>query len=61
MGTVRVVIMANIIPPKEGIAIGTMMSDPLPVDVSTGISARMVVLAVIMAGRMRRVPASMAV
>jgi len=45
-------------PPKVGIAIGTMMSDPRPVDVSTGKSARIVVAVVIRAGRMRRCPAS---
>ena len=47
-----------IIPPKSGMAIGTIMSDPFPVDVSTGISAMIVVAAVIMAGRTLFVPAS---
>ncbi len=47
------------IPPKDGIAMGTMMSDPLPVDVSTGISAKKVVAVVIMQGRTRLMAASM--
>ena len=29
-----------VMPPKEGIAIGTIMSEPLPVEVRTGIWAR---------------------
>ncbi len=37
---------------------GTMMSDPLPVEVRTGIRAMMVVAVVIMAGRTRINPAS---
>jgi hypothetical protein len=41
----------RIIPPKEGMAMGTMMSEPFPVDVRTGINAIMVVAAVITAGR----------
>ena len=45
-------------PPKEGIAIGTMISEPFPVEVSTGISAMMVVAAVIMAGLTLLLPAS---
>ena len=43
--------MATNIPPKDGIAMGTMMSEPRPVDVMTGIRARMVVAEVIRAGR----------
>ena len=35
------------IPPKDGIAMGTIMSEPLPVDVSTGIKAKKVVAVVI--------------
>ena len=35
--------IATSIPPKEGIAIGTMISDPRPSEVSTGISAISVV------------------
>jgi len=37
-------------PPNEGIAIGTIMSAPRPVEVSTGSSARIVVTLVIIAG-----------
>ena len=39
-------------------AIGTMTSEPRPTDVRIGIKAKIVVLAVIMAGRIRLVPAS---
>ncbi len=42
-------------PPKEGMAMGTMMSEPRPVEVRMGSRARMVVAEVIRAGRMRRV------
>ena len=42
--------MFNTIPPKEGIAIGSIMSDPFPDEVNTGNKARMVVAVVIMAG-----------
>ena len=52
------VITAIAIPPKVGIAIGTMISAPRPLDVSTGISARIVVATVIKQGRTRRSPAS---
>jgi hypothetical protein len=45
-------------PPKVGIAMGTMMSEPRPVDVSTGTSARIVVAEVIRQGRTRRSPAA---
>ena len=38
---------ATIIPPIEGIAMGTMTSEPRPVEVSTGINARVVVAVVI--------------
>jgi hypothetical protein len=41
------------IPPKDGIAMGTIMSEPLPVDVNTGISAKKVVAVVIRQGRTR--------
>jgi len=50
--------MLMVIPPKEGMAIGTMTSEPRPVEVSTGISARMVVAVVIRQGLTRRSPAS---
>ena len=46
------------IPPNDGIAIGTITSAPLPVDVNTGRSARMVVAEVISAGLTLRVAAS---
>ena len=42
-GTKKVVKTTKIIPPKDGIAIGTMMSEPRPVEVRTGIKARSVV------------------
>jgi hypothetical protein len=45
---------AMIIPPKAGIAIGIMISAPLPVDVSTGIKAIIVVADVIIAGLILR-------
>jgi hypothetical protein len=35
------------IPPKEGISMGTIISEPLPVDVSTGIKVQKVVAVVI--------------
>ena len=46
-------------PPKEGMAMGTMTSAPRPVEVSTGIRARIVVAVVIMQGLTRRRLASM--
>ena len=45
-------------PPKDGIAMGTMMSDPLPVEVSTGMRASMVVAVVIKHGLTRLMAAS---
>ena len=45
-------------PPKEGIAMGTMISDPRPVEVRMGINAKTVVTVVIMQGRARLTPAS---
>ena len=42
-------------PPKEGIAIGTIISDPRPVEVKTGSKARMVVALAIRHGRIRRI------
>ena len=47
------------IPPKDGIAMGTMISDPLPVDVNTGIRAKKVVAVVIKQGRTHLMAASM--
>ncbi len=58
IGTTNVVSIANTIPPNEGMAIGTITSEPLPTEVKTGIRARMVVAVVIMAGRILRLPAS---
>ena len=49
MKTVKV---ASAMPPKVGMAIGTMMSDPRPVLVKTGRSASRVVAVVIIAGRL---------
>ena len=46
------------IPPKDGIAIGIIISLPLPVDVNTGSKASMVVAVVIKQGRIRFSPAS---
>jgi len=57
-GTISMVIISMVMPPNEGIAIGTMMSDPRPFDVRTGSNARMVVAVVIRQGRIRRLPAS---
>ena len=45
---------------KEGMAMGTITSLPRPVEVSTGISARMVVAEVIRHGRTRRTAAAVA-
>ena len=50
-------IMAINIPPKLGIAIGTMTSAPRPVDVRTGTSDSIVVAVVIKQGRIRLSPA----
>ncbi len=44
-------------PPKEGIAIGTITSEPRPVEVRTGSNANIVVAVVIRQARMRRWPA----
>jgi len=49
----------KIIPPKEGMAIGIIISAPRPAEVRTGMSAMMVVAVVIRHGLMRRLPASM--
>ena len=46
------------IPPNDGIAIGTIMSEPRPFEVITGIKARSVVAVVISAGLIRRLAAS---
>uniref|UniRef100_UPI00405663F1 hypothetical protein n=1 Tax=Candidatus Electrothrix sp. TaxID=2170559 RepID=UPI00405663F1 len=42
-GTTKTVNMAMIIPPKEGIAIGTIISELRPSEVSTGTGARMAI------------------
>lgn len=57
-GTTNMVIDCISIPPNVGIAIGTMISAPFPVDVSTGSRAMSVVAVVIAAGRTRFSPAS---
>ena len=41
------VMTAKTIPPNEGIAMGTIISEPRPEEVSTGIRAKMVVAVVI--------------
>ena len=56
-GTTNVFIMAKSIPPNEGIAMGIIISAPRPVEVKTGIKARMVVATVIKAGLILRLPA----
>ena len=61
MGTTNMVSSAMVIPPKTGIAIGTMMSDPRPVLVSTGNNASKVVAVVIRHGLTLSVPASITV
>ena len=57
-GTTNSVIKATNIPPKLGIAIGIIISLPLPVDVNTGNNANMVVAVVIKQGLIRFSPAS---
>ena len=57
-GTRKMPTTANSIPPKEGMAIGTIMSEPLPVEVRMGINANMVVALVIRAGLTRRFAAA---
>ena len=52
------VITCMIIPPNNGIAIGTIISEPFPVDVRTGIRAIIVVAVVIIAGLTLLIPAS---
>lgn len=54
----KILTSAKAIPPKDGIAIGIMISAPRPVDVNTGNNAIMVVETVIKAGRILRNPAS---
>lgn len=49
----NIVMVETKIPPTVGIAIGIMMSEPLPVEVSTGSRAIIVVAEVMMAGFMR--------
>ena len=56
-GTTSIVSISIVIPPKEGIAIGTIISEPRPVEVRTGINARIVVAVVIRQGRILRIPA----
>src|SRR5699024_99919 len=57
-GTTKRVIKAIIIPPKLGIAIGIIMSLPLPVEVRIGNRASIVVAVVIKQGRILFCPAS---
>jgi hypothetical protein len=56
-GTISIVSISIVIPPNDGIAIGTIISLPRPVLVNTGKSAKIVVAVVIRQGRIRRVPA----
>ena len=57
-GTTNIVMLCINIPPNAGIAIGIIMSEPLPVEVKTGKSAIKVVAVVIAAGRIRFKPAT---
>ena len=54
----KYVIAATSMPPKAGMAIGIIISDPLPVDVRIGSKAITVVAEVITAGLILRKPAS---
>ncbi len=55
-GTTSIVSTSIVMPPNDGIAIGTLMSAPRPVDVRTGISANMVVAVVMRHGLILRLP-----
>jgi hypothetical protein len=55
VGTTKEETRTTIMPPKEGIAIGTIISAPLPVEVNTGSSASIVVAEVIRHGLILRV------
>jgi hypothetical protein len=57
-GTMSIVSTSIVIPPKDGMAIGIIISAPRPVAVNTGISARMVVAVVIRHALILRLPAS---
>lgn len=57
-GTINKDINATNIPPKPGIAMGTIIPLPLPVAVKMGNKANIVVEVVIKQGRMRFLPAS---
>ena len=57
-GTINMVIRTISMPPKDGMAMGTMMSEPRPVEARTGTRARIVVVAVMRHGRTLRKPAS---
>ena len=52
------VVTSKSIPPKAGIAIGIITSEPFPVEVKMGIKASSVVAVVIMQGNTLRFPAS---
>ena len=51
-GTTSMVMTSMVIPPNEGMAIGTMMSEPRPFDVRMGSRARIVVAVVMRQGLM---------
>ena len=57
-GTTKSVIIWTNMPPNVGIAIGTMISDPLPIILNKGSKAKMVVAVVNMVGLIRLVAAS---
>ena len=59
MGTMSMVMSSMSMPPKAGMAMGIMMSEPRPVEVRTGSRARMVVAVVMRQARTRRLPAWM--
>ena len=56
-GTTNTVMACTSIPPNVGMAIGTMISDPLPVDVKMGNKAISVVAVVMIAGLILSLPA----
>ena len=53
------VMTSTAMPPKLGMAMGIMMSEPRPVEVSTGRSARRVVAVVIRQARTWRFPTAL--
>ncbi|GEM_PF-1074669 len=56
--TTSMVRISMVMPPKTGMAMGIVMSEPRPDELSSGSRARIVVAVVIRQGRMRRLPAA---